>query len=260
MEKAPPMNGMILRYRGCPDPPDSPHYHEFPHLVIGEKYEVAEIFEMDGHLMVRKPGQTRWPAPGEDGFGVHPEWFEYVDEPIPILSCGYEYNDTLCNYFGVLLDQPEHIEIVRALRRLEGPDDDQTFETWNAREGAGFPEDAARALFDWLTNYPYDFGWVSEALLVDPPVNVPFAFMGAYGDAVFRMDVRHADLKSCIDRVLRGFGIRDVEAGVIDCSYWRGTGKGRLINPSTAEKFLYGINYERDEDPDITSADPRSET
>lgn len=237
---------MILRYLGCPEPPESKHRYDLRGLAAGQRYEVAEIFEMPGHLMAREVGSPDWPAPGAERFGIHPEWFEAVDEAIPIVSCGFEYNDTLCDFFGVLLDGPEHVEVVRALQRLDGPDESEPFSEWRERAAAALTQDAAMALFEWMQRCPYDWGVVEDALLIDPPLRAPFAYLGAYGTAVLRMDVRHADLRTCIEGALHALGIRGVDARLQDCCYWRGTGQARLVNARTPDKFLYGIRYGSD--------------
>src|SRR5512143_3076783 len=111
------MAGFLLKFRGSPHPPNSPGYRapeQLP-MEIGKAYEVAEIYEMEGHLMVREPGATEWPRPGSYRFGWHPDYFETSAEPIPIVSCGFEYNEFLTDFFGVILNRPPHIECVREL-------------------------------------------------------------------------------------------------------------------------------------------------
>ena len=56
---------------------------------LGKSYEVAEIYEWPWHLMVRNPGERRWPAPDNPWFGWSADEFETPAEPVPILRCGF---------------------------------------------------------------------------------------------------------------------------------------------------------------------------
>jgi hypothetical protein len=67
----------------------------------GKFYDVVEILEMPGHVMVRKPN-GKWPKPGERNFGWHAEeWFEPAAEGIPAYTCGYYYVEEA--FFGTVI-------------------------------------------------------------------------------------------------------------------------------------------------------------
>jgi hypothetical protein len=70
-------------------------------VVAGRSYEVAEILEHPGHVMVRKP-DGKWPKPGEWYFAMHAdEYFESPRQGIPAFSCGFEYVDM--QFFGAIV-------------------------------------------------------------------------------------------------------------------------------------------------------------
>ena len=79
---------MILKYLGPESHCDPPFKGSVP-FQIGLPYEVAEILEMEQHLMCRVPGASKWPGPGDPMFGWHPELFEEPALPVEVLSCGY---------------------------------------------------------------------------------------------------------------------------------------------------------------------------
>jgi len=71
------------------------------HIVAGRRYEIAEILEHPGHVMVQKPN-GRWPIPGEPYFAMHPdEYFESPKRSIPAVSCGYDYVEL--EFFGSII-------------------------------------------------------------------------------------------------------------------------------------------------------------
>ncbi len=91
---------MILKYIG-EEQDDAPAKARAP-LTIGQRYEVAEIYEWPWRLMVRQPGETRWPAPGSPWFGWSADEFEDHTEPIPILRCGFEHIERFMHFYGAL--------------------------------------------------------------------------------------------------------------------------------------------------------------
>jgi hypothetical protein len=67
----------------------------------GKFYEVAEILELPGHAMVRKPN-GKWPKPFEPYFAWHAdEIFEPSPNGIPAYSCGYRYEEL--EFFGTIV-------------------------------------------------------------------------------------------------------------------------------------------------------------
>lgn len=126
---------MILRFLGEPDYPDQSLYEDpvcCP-LRIGESYEVAEIYDWPGHVMVRKPGERSWPVPGSSWFAWHEEEFEIPKRPIPILRCGFYWNDYLSSYFGITVTEPEVVCRFRALDEVDCPDEGEPFTAWHRR-------------------------------------------------------------------------------------------------------------------------------
>lgn len=235
---------MILKYVGCPEPPDSPRYYELPGLVIGGEYEIAEIFEMEGHVMVQRPGETRWPCPGSPVFGIHPEWFEPTKAPIPIVSCGFRYHDYLCDFFGVILDRPEYVDVVGRLKQVDCPDEDEEFDDWQRREAPDFSTDTALALYEFLRlPVPVDFGVCKYVFLADGKVNSPFAYAGAHLAALARHRVTTDEFGQRLGQLLYSLEIRGFEVADIDLGYWEGTrGGDRLINASPDGGLIYGTD------------------
>lgn len=85
---------MKLRCIVAPNP-------ERSEIVVGCRYEVAEILELPGHAMVRKPN-GKWPKPGEFYFGMHADmYFESSPNGIPAVSCGYSLEEP--EFFGVVI-------------------------------------------------------------------------------------------------------------------------------------------------------------
>lgn len=231
---------MILRFYG------SPQYRasSVQPIEIGEAYEVAEIFEMEGHLMVRKPGEDRWPVPGSQGFGWMPEWFEPTEKPIPIISCGFRFNDFLTDFFGVILG-PEQVEVVRALKDVSDPDDDEEFEVWRAREVAELPLEAAQNLFELMQlPVPLHFGAFQHVFLADEPLKSPFGFVGTFLAELARDDVSKDVVGEHLGRLLYSLEIRGFEVAEINLRFWEGTGGDRLINAPPDGRLVYGTHSE----------------
>ncbi len=186
---------MILRYGVDPDD-DEPLVAKRPSpLVVGERYEVAEIYEWPWHLMARRPGEGRWPVPGEGGFGLPADEFEPTDEAIPIVRSGYVRCESLMHFFGAILTAPEHIRVIRTLGHVAQPHDWEVFDQWYARafaeyerrsaavgESFPFPPEVAESLFKWTREAPRYWepvhGVVDEAMGLPQPLKVPFAYVG----------------------------------------------------------------------------------
>jgi hypothetical protein len=236
---------MELRYVGCPYPPGTPNYHEWPHLKVDEIYDVAEIFEMEGHVMVRRPGEKRWPAPGSHLFGLHPEWFDSTSTPIPIVSCGYHYNEFLHDFYGVLLDHPELVDTIGKLRDIDVPDVDmdEDFATWQKREAVSLPENGALRLYELLSlPVPPSFGVFKHVHLADERIGSPFAYAGAFLAELARGDVSTRTFSEQLGLLLYALEIDGFEVTEIDMSFWQGTDGGdRLIN-APGGKLVYGTN------------------
>jgi hypothetical protein len=71
------------------------------YLVAGKYYEIAEIMEMPGHAMARKP-DGKWPKPGDPYFAFHADdCFSVPKDGIPAFSCGYMCVDE--QFFGTII-------------------------------------------------------------------------------------------------------------------------------------------------------------
>jgi hypothetical protein len=237
---------VILRYVGCPYPPESGYWHALPGFVVGELYEVAEIYEMDGHLMVRAPGAARWPAPGEWGFGIHPEWFSPTSEPIPIISCGFYYNEFLIDFFGVTLQQRAHVDLVRLLDAVDYPEDDELFESWRARAAAALPPECAEPLFRLQhIRMPLHMGVAEQVFLADEGVGRSFAYVGTFLADLARRDMSRQMYAERLAPLLRAMGVQEFEIREVNLTYWQGThGGDRLINAPPDGRLIYGTDNE----------------
>lgn len=236
---------MILRYRGCPYPPGSKRHYELPHLDVGREYEVAEIFEMEGHVMARTPGTERWPAPGEPTFGIHPEWFAPTSETIPIVSCGFRYDDFLVGLYGVLLHERHQIEMVKQLKTIDLPDDHETFDAWRSRELREWRRERAEALHALLTlPVPTHFGSMRHVFLCEERVSGDsFAYVGAFLNDLARRDVSRRVYGESLDRLLSVLEVRGSVVREIEASFWQGTRGGmRLINAPPDGRLVYGTD------------------
>lgn len=238
---------MILTFRGCPDPPGSRWYYELPHMEIGGEYEVAEIFEMEGHVMARRPGADRWPVPGMPAFGIHPEWFAPTDEPIPIVSCGFYYNDYLEHFYGVLMWEPRRIEAVEHLSEVDLPDDEEGFEQWRSRAVGRASIEVAQALYELLDSpVPTEFPIFRDVFLAHDIAGHRIACeklgaAGAFLHDLARQDVSRHDYSETLGRLLNALEIPSFEVEEIDLGFWQGTGGGRrLINAPPGGRLIYG--------------------
>jgi|GEM_PF-4728111 len=233
---------MVLKYLGCRDSASLAQYYEAAGLVVGQAYEVAEIFEAEGQLMVRPVGAERWPPPGHPFFGLQPEYFEPTDKPIPIVSCGFRHNSYLTDFLGALLTQPEHIELIRELERVDLPDEEERFARWVARAARDLSREAAQAYFELLKlPVPCDMGIIEQVYLVDEPLPERFAYIGCYLAELGRHDVRRATFETRLGDLLNALEIRGFEIGEIGLSFWQGTAGGeRLINAPPDGRLIYG--------------------
>jgi len=241
---------VILRYRGAP--PNAPRRRESPDLLIGAEYEVAEIFEMEGHLMARPPGETRWPGPHQPRFGIPPEWFEPTPQPIPIVSCGYVYCDFLSDFHGAILTRKEALDAVQQLNSFDPPDEDEEFDDWNQRAGCAMRADGAAALFNLLTlPTPTHFGVFRHILGADRPVGRTFAYAGTFLADLARDDVSANDYGEHLGNLLVTLEIGGFEIETTTLNFWQGTGGGdRLINAPPDGRLIYGT----DNPPDMLYA------
>lgn len=241
---------MRLKYRGFPDSPMTARYYAEAGLVVGEKYDVAEILEVEGHLMARPLGADPWPGPGHRLFGIPPQGFEPTPQPIPILSCGFRFNSHLMDFFGVLLTRPEGIAAVRALEAVDVPDEDEPFDDWAARACEELSPTAAEACFElFQLPVPCDMGVVRQVYLSDEPLPREFAYIGCYLAELARHDVSQSTFEECLGRVLYALELRGFEIGEISIRFWQGTGGGdRLINAPPDGRLIYGTLNEPDED------------
>jgi len=232
---------MILKYIG-EEQDDAPAKARAP-LTIGQRYEVAEIYEWPWRLMVRQPGETRGPAPGSPWFGWSADEFEDHTEPIPILRCGFEHIERFMHFYGALLSQPRDIERFRALYYLRPPHFGETFEAWFASPQAELsaaaryyaPDlpplsaDVGRAYYDWQhfpahSFGPAESGVVDEAVAAEPALKAPFLFVGRSWEpqcCQACLDARTAALKACLERLLASLGIAGVAVGPTRLRFWQ---------------------------------------
>ena len=211
-------------------------------MEIGRQYEVAEIFEMEGYVMARLPGTDRWPVPGTSAFGIQPEWFEATDEAIPIVSCGFYYNDFLRHFYGVILEDPREVEAITHLKDAEPPDDEENFNDWQARGLNDASPAVARALFQlMLLPVATDFGVFRHVHLADGVSRNTFAYAGVFLDALARFDIARNEYSETLGRLLNALEIPSFEVEEIDVAFWQGTRGGkRLINAKADGTIVYG--------------------
>ncbi len=247
------MAAFLLKFRGAPEPQDAYHLPAGLPLEAGKAYEVAEIYELEGFLMVREPGATRWPRPGSHHFGWHPHYFELSAVPIPIVSCGFEANKVLTNFFGVLFTRPEHVACVRALKAIALPDDEEELDAWADRAAGDLPPERAEALFE-LLQLPalLQAGEFSQVFQADQPLGSRFAYLGWFLADLARAEVSRAQADDCLSRLIDVFDLSGVEVGELDVSFWQGTDGGdRLINAPPDGRLIYGtLNAPADQDPE----------
>jgi hypothetical protein len=234
---------MILKYVGMEEDREGQPAKPPEPLAVGTSYEVAEIYEWPWHLMVRKPGERRWPAPDSPWFGWSADEFETPGEPVPILRCGFVHVERFTNFFGALVDNPLHIERFRALYFLRYPHYGETFDAWFAQPQAELSAAAryyapdppplspevGRAYYDW-TQFPAhsfgppDTGIIDEVFAPDRPLKVPFLYVGRSHElqcCQACMGTRAAALKTCLERLLHSLGIDGVEAGPLKFRFWQ---------------------------------------
>ena len=234
---------MILKYVGDEGGPEGMAARAAGPLAIGKSYEVAEIYEWPWHLMVRNPGERRWPAPDNPWFGWSADEFETPAEPVPILRCGFIHVERFTNFFGALIDNPLHIERFRALYFLRTPHFGETFETWSARPQAELsaaaryyapdPPPLSRAVgqayYDWAQFPAHSFGpaetgVIDEIFAPDRPLKVPLVYVGRSSEPQCCRAChaeRAAALKTCLERLLRCLGIDGVQAQELNLRFWQ---------------------------------------
>jgi len=234
---------MILTYVGNTEEDERAQAKRPGPLVVGTSYEVAEIYEWPWHLMVRKPGDRRWPTPDSPWFGWSADEFEAPAEPVPILRCGFMHVERFTNFFGALVDNPLHIERFRGLYLLRYPHFGEAFETWYADPHAElsaaaryYAPDApplspevGRSYYDWVqfpahSFGPPDTGIIDEVFAPDRPLKVPFLFVGRSSEPYCCRTCHGAQavaLKACLERLLRSLGIDGVEVRDLNLRFWQ---------------------------------------
>ena len=212
---------MLLIYRG-------PGLEHWP-LVVGQTYDVAEIYEVPYHLMVRRPGEKRWPVPGDLMFGWHPELFEPTTTPIEICSCGYEYVDLLCDKLGVVMSEPEVVEWCRTFQRATSCDD---VSSWS-----GDPAELHRMheIFDQayeeLPLGSPDMYVCDDLFFPEDEIACPFAALYHSTQTLLHCDVKRTEASEMLRRFLALAGLPPKEPQILQVTYFRGNGQPRLINP-----------------------------
>ena len=162
---------------------------EYP-FIVGETYEVVEILECSGHVMARRPGETKWPQPGDPMFNWHlDDVFEVPDAPIEIVSCGCACIE-VAGYYGVKVEGPADVKRLSVLEdELELIEEGEGFDTWWQRAKADVPEDVARVWYEIDTQWKH----VPEAWIHDdfhPTVEWQPFFTVAFGyDYLFRNEI-----------------------------------------------------------------------
>ncbi len=213
-------------------------------FVIGEAYEVAEIFEHPWHIMLRKPGDTDWPRPGDPMFGWHPDFFERTETPIPIISCGYVYADHMSDCFGVLLDDPEAIAKVQKFEEIEDAIvdqhdiawvmDEEDYESWHTRMGHMYPNPVARCVYD-LEQSPIGTPAIhipENVHLTEHGLYLPFATVAYSTQEMVEHDVSNSQAQNNINTFLKSLSIGPHPARILyDVAWWSIDEKPRLINP-----------------------------
>ena len=230
---------MILRFLADPDYPD-PSLYEDPArcpLRIGESYEVAEIYEARGHVMVRKPGERSWPVPGSPWFCWHDDEFETPERPIPILRCGFHLNDYLSSCFGIVVTEPKDVCTLRALDELDWPDEGEPFATWRRRAASTLEDVVARALYDVIESCAIHMGFMDRVFFSEPQLPPEFAYLGSDCVEMIRMDYSKTRVQREIDRFLAALNIPTQQARVLghDMSFWQGTAKDQLIDEPASQ-------------------------
>ncbi|OQY98898.1 MAG: hypothetical protein B6D36_16930 [Planctomycetes bacterium UTPLA1] len=217
---------MILKYLGPEAFGDPPFKGEVP-LQVGFPYEVAEILEMDDHLMCRVPGASKWPAPGDPMFGWHPELFEEPELPVEIVSCGY-IESHVYSYWGVVINDQADVEKLRKYEavyndHIDPPDYPvmMTFEAWRAQM-PDLSESVARVVFE-LECLPAS---MPEIAIVDdavypPELRTPFATVSYESNLMIRYDLTRRDAEARIRMFLVSLEIEPLPLEEVNFSYWR---------------------------------------
>lgn len=198
-------------------------------------YDVAEILEEPGFLMVRAPGSSTWPSPGDTLFSIDPYLFDPVTTPIEILSCGYQRVTYLNGKLGCLFSEKSDIDALEQarvdLKDVDTPQAGESFDDWRAR--------AAQNLSDPLATYLYSLGdgplFEPEVLIyvgVVAPKCLPRRLGAVLYDctALVRWDIGRLGAERRISEFLGSLGVRVGRIGMLDTVFWIGNGAPRLIN------------------------------
>ncbi len=202
-------------------------------LTPGKVYDVAEILEHPTHLMVREPGTSAWPAPGEDGFGLECDEVESCGKPIEIVSCGYEYVDFLINSVGFVVTDAPSVEALRAFRNFERGLDDYPLEAesiaqWRARcEIRNFEREASAIYGAWNSkvHMPEVFIGPKPFYPLEP---WPFVAVCYSCDHIVRCDATRTEVARILAEFADALEIAAPPAEQLQLSYWAGDGRPRL--------------------------------
>jgi len=208
---------------------------EYP-FKVGKIYEVAEIYEHPGHVMVRAPGATKWPKPGDPTFNWHPcEVFEPTNEPIEILSCGYAYEDYCNDMFGVVIDNPSDVARLKHLTdelqfryELEDLDD---YQTWRNQFALHLPLWLAEAWYELETSSTNpDVAYFTNLIFGDG-LKWLFVAVGFHYREMVTSDMRKAEAAQEVVGYLAKLRIQCPIPDHLSLQFWAGDGSPRLINP-----------------------------
>ncbi|MDX2198374.1 MAG: hypothetical protein SF069_05310 [Phycisphaerae bacterium] len=198
----------------------------------GECYEVAEIHERPGFLMVRPVGEAAWPRPGDSWFDIDPYAFETPLEPIPIRSCGYVLHN-LGDYYGCIIDDGRAIDAIAVSEaRFSDIDDVQAGESVDAWASRMRLDHDPRLAAFW-------YGHMQRAF-VAPDIRVVDSIVAGTTPARFavvaypvtelvRRETSLVDAARLIREYGEIFGV-GLEPKLLDDEYWTGTGEPRIIN------------------------------
>jgi len=216
---------MILKYLGPEAYGDPPFKGEVP-FQIGFPYEVAEILEMDDHLMCRAPGASKWPGPGDPMFGWHPELFEEPALPVEIVSCGY-FDKRFYGYWGVVIKNQADVDKLRKYAaiyhdHIDPPDYPvmMTFEAWRAQM-PDLSDRVARVVFEFEC-LPAS---MPEIVIIDdavypPELRSPFAIISYESNMMIRFDLSRQDVEARINKFLVSLEIEPLPLGEVNFGYW----------------------------------------
>ncbi len=198
---------------------------------LGDVYDVAEIYERPIHVMARLPGEKRWPRPGEPMFGYDFEdLFEPTNEPLEIISCGYIPIE-LDDFFGVHIDNPADVKLLRALEELWVPDDGEPFETWcKRRAGNVAASNHLRIWYDHIEGPGGIYVTVHDKIVYcDKDLVWPWVSVGADVACPTCLDALRDEINKEIADLLGPLGIAHGPAVKDFRWYWYGDGPPRLI-------------------------------